>query len=132
MNPMLTTLLFSIAVAISFSAIAVLVLGWRRHPAAESFAMSGLILFLILFLALWAGSMWLAPAGPAIAGAPLVAMIVMATIITLLILAATPRHHRHTIRLEPGGNTEAPRGIDIALIMLLALLLAVALAGSLQ
>lgn len=54
-------------------------------------------LFFLIFLATWAGGLWIEPAGPAMWGVSLTVFIVVGGLVALLVAASlpTPRHRRH-------------------------------------
>ena len=59
----------------------------RRGPGP----MEGILFFfLILFLAIWAGGLWLVPVGPALWGAPWLSFLITGVILALILAAATP------------------------------------------
>jgi len=63
--------------------------------------------FLILFLATWAGGLWLTPVGPLMMGVPWMSFLLVALIVGLILAATTPSRYRRGE--EPGrGETVAP------------------------
>ena len=129
--------LYALFVAILLAAVLIGLLGWRR-PASSSAPADILFLFVILFLLVWAGGIWIEPFGPAMWGGywlPFVAVGVIA----LLLLAAAGSSGRHRVRrydtseVEPArvAEEEAGRAVAVAFgaffwFLLLALTAAIA------
>jgi hypothetical protein len=76
--------LFALVMALLFTAI--FTLGFRR-PGPWS---SVLTFFVIVFLAAWAGSLWLSPAGPVFVGIYWLPIIMVALLFALLLSAMVP------------------------------------------
>jgi hypothetical protein len=64
-----------------------------------------LVFFLIVFLAAWAGSLWLSPAGPAFLGIFWVPIVAVALIFAILLSAALP-HRPPTQKVETISQVE--------------------------
>ncbi|OHB66386.1 MAG: hypothetical protein A2Y77_01135 [Planctomycetes bacterium RBG_13_62_9] len=78
---------FALSMALLFTAI--FTLGFlRRGPWS-----SVLAFFLIVFLASWAGSLWLSPAGPAFYGIYWVPIVGVALLFALLLAGSVTRRH---------------------------------------
>lgn len=77
--------LFALLMALLFTAL--FTLGFQRRGPWSSV----LVFFLIVFLAAWAGSLWISPAGPAFVGIFWVPIIAVAFIVAVLLSAALPR-----------------------------------------
>ncbi len=92
-----------IAVAVALLLAAVLVFPLRRRGPGP---LEGLLFFfLIIFLAAWAGGLWLTPIGPVAYGVPWVGFVVVGVILALILAAAaTPRR-----RLPKPGKPAVPR-----------------------
>lgn len=111
-------IVFALLIAFVIAAIFVPLLGWR-HPGAreeEGWGAAFLFLFLILFLATWAGGAWLSPYGPAIWGVPWLGFLLFGIFVALLIAAVVPPARR----LDPSAP-EAPGGPDSEPPMLIGL-----------
>ncbi len=82
----------------------------RRGPGP----LDGLLFFfLILFLAVWAGGVWLTPVGPPVWGVPWLGFLVVGILIALIVAAAVPP------RQPPAEPT--PEGVGAADAATLAL-----------
>jgi hypothetical protein len=77
--------LFALLMALLFTAI--FTLGFQRRGPWSSV----LVFFLIVFLAAWAGSLWISPAGPAFVGIFWVPVVAVAFLVAILLSAAFPR-----------------------------------------
>lgn len=91
--------LFAFLMALLFTAV----FTWgfeRRGPWS-----SVLVFFLIVFLAAWAGSLWLSPAGPAFLGIFWVPIVAVAFIFAVLLSAALP-HRPPTQEVETISQVE--------------------------
>jgi hypothetical protein len=80
------------ALLIATFLVAVIGLGFRRRrldaaPAA---------VFVMIFLATWAGGVWLAPIGPAIWGLDILSFVIVGVLIALLLTAVMPRRPPRT------------------------------------
>lgn len=81
-----TAMFLALLIAFALSVMLAGVVRWR-HPAASGFWPALLFAFLVLFLAAWAGGLWLKPVGPEVLGAPWVPYVVVGVIVALLLLA---------------------------------------------
>lgn len=125
----------AIVVALLFTMPIVWLLGWRRPGAAaeESVVLSGLFMFVLVFLATWALSGWLTPWGPQVSGTPWLLALIVAAFVALLVLVASPSPSYSTtssIGGEPAGVDRAAEGIGLMFWILVVLLLIVAVIGS--
>jgi len=77
-------LLFAFIIALLFSAI--FFSGFRR----QGFGTGLFILFLVLFLATWAGGVWVTPVGPLLWGASWLSFVVVGFFIALLLSLLIP------------------------------------------
>lgn len=77
-------------VALFLAMLLAAILGWR-HPARPDVDAwpTILFLFIILFLAVWAGGVWLIPFGPQLAGAYWLPFVVVGLAIALILAAAS-------------------------------------------
>lgn len=58
--------------------------------SAREYGPSGTLLFVLLFLFVWAGGVWLAPIGPALGGVYVLGFVLVGLILTLLFAALAP------------------------------------------
>jgi peptidoglycan/LPS O-acetylase OafA/YrhL len=77
---------FFFAILIALLLTAVFAAGFRR----QGWGTALVFFFLILFLATWAGGMWVVPFGPIAWGVPWVAYLFVGIVIALLITALIP------------------------------------------
>lgn len=59
--------------------------------------------FLIIFLAVWAASIWVSPAGPLLFGYSLIPIGIVGVIFALIIASAAPPDSRESIRYKKDG-----------------------------
>ena len=128
-------LVIAILVALLFTLPIVWMLGWRRPGAApeESVVVSGLFMFVLVFLATWALSGWLTPWGPEVSGVPWLLAMIVAAFVALLVLVASPSPSYSTTSSsggEPADVDRAAEGIGLMFWILVVLLLIVALIGN--
>ena len=89
-----------IAVLLAGVSVAILVLGLRaRSPWATG------PLFLVLFLATWAGGIWMAPFGPTIWNVYWLPFLLIAVMTAVLVVAVAPLHGRD-------ATAERERGVE--------------------
>lgn len=81
----LMQILFALVMALLFTAI--FTLGFQRRGPWSSV----LVFLLIVFLAAWAGSLWLSPLGPVFVGVYWVPIVLAAFLFAVLLAAAAPR-----------------------------------------
>lgn len=84
-----TELLFALGFAMAITALVMWVFGWR-HPARPGIGPAGMFLFSLLFVAVWAGGVWIAPHGPRAWGVPWIGFLVTGLVVAAIILAALP------------------------------------------
>jgi len=104
-------LLFAVLVAAVLSAI--FAYGFRKSgPWFNVF-----IFFIIVFLASWAGGIWLSPFGPSIWGAHFFSFLIVGLIFALLLTAITPRvPEESTVELvEPQEKKREKRAVLVML-----------------
>lgn len=89
-------LIINALIAAIFSGILIAIIG---RPTAKSKGLGFLFYFVLLFLAMWAGALWITPFGPVIYGAAILPILMVAVLISLLIVvsAMTP-FERDTLR----------------------------------
>ena len=95
--------------------------------------LSGLFMFVLVFLATWALSGWLAPWGPEVSGVPWLLAMIVAAFVALLVLVASPSPTYSTTSSVSGdtaGVDRAAEGIGLMFWVLVVLLLIVALVGN--
>ncbi len=86
----LINLIFVFVFALLLASILALAFGWRHPARAEAFGVSLLFLFIVFFLAIWAGAVWIQPWGPVLYGVPWLSMFLIGLFVALLILSLTP------------------------------------------
>lgn len=106
-------------------------LGWRHprrpdSPVAETI----IFLFLIFFLAIWAGGIWMAPVGPVIAGYTWLPFVLVGLFVLLLIAAASAPREPPRTTAEARVEAEEAAAVGTALgaffwILLTALIVAI-------
>ncbi|HVW27469.1 MAG TPA: hypothetical protein VHC69_19025 [Polyangiaceae bacterium] len=100
--------------------------GFRlRHPDIEPASI--FVTLLILFLATWAGGVWLVPIGPRIWGVAWGSFVVVGLIIALVIVAVSTVDERPATFGEP--SIRRARIVDLLLLLLLVLLVLAIVAG---
>ncbi len=83
---MIVDLLLALLVAILLAALLAWPLG-RRGPGPLG---GVLFFFVILFLAAWAGGVWLTPIEPSLYGVPWLSFLLVGLVLALILAAATP------------------------------------------
>lgn len=122
----------AILVALLFTLPIVWLLGWRRPGAApeESIVLSGMFMFLLVFLATWALSGWLTPWGPEVEGVPWLLAMIVAAFVALIVLVASPSPTYSSTSDSSANIDRAAEGIGLMFWILIVLLLIVAVVGS--
>ncbi len=94
-------LIVALILGLVFAVLIAGLLGWR-HPSEPGAGIGGAVLFafLLIFLATWAGGVWLQPYGPLVGGTPWVAFLVVSLLIALLLLAVAAPPPRE-VRAQP-------------------------------
>lgn len=78
-------------IALVLAAVFVPVMGWRRPGMhGERMTTTFGFLFLVLFLATWAGGLWIAPLGPEVRGVPWPSFLFAGLVVALLLAAVSP------------------------------------------
>ena len=123
----LAELLFALGVAILFTVI--FTMGLKRPgpwPVWWAF-------FLIIFLAAWAGSLWITPAGPVVVGVYWLPVIMVSFIIAVLLAAVTPPDTRRskvkTISEAEQEEAVAEKVLDVFFWILLGALALIIIIG---
>jgi len=98
---------FSIFVALLLSLI--FIGAFRTRGPWGSFA----LFFLIIFLAAWAGSIWIQPVGPLLWGVAWVPILAVALLMALLLAAVTHRGIAEDIKSEPVPETPPPEEVAV-------------------
>jgi hypothetical protein len=102
---LIVDILFALVFALLFAALLV----WPFSRSGPGPA-SGFVFFaLLLFLAIWAGGIWLEPVGPGLWGRPFLSFLIIGLVIMLLLAAAVPPV-RHTS--PPVSAGEAAREVE--------------------
>lgn len=83
---------FLVALIVATVLVAALGAGLRRLPVGSVL----LAMFVILFLATWAGGAWMTPVGPRLAGTSVLSFLVVGLLTALLITAFIPRQPPRT------------------------------------
>lgn len=97
----------ALAFAVLMLALLVGLLGWgRRGDAAVGWG-AGLFAFLILLFGIWAGGVWIRPAGPLAAGIAWVPLLVVGLIIVFMLAAVLPPPPRRHAPTGPGTSDTA-------------------------
>jgi len=121
----LADVLFAMLLALLLTFLFVVVLRWRGP-------WPGFLAFLaVLFLATWAGGVWIRPAGPLAFGLYWVPFIITALVVALLLAAAGPPRRSkietiHQVKEREQGVTLAINHVLWSVIAVLAILIAVA------
>ena len=103
-------LLFALAIAIVFTLI--FAAGFRRHAVGP-----GLLFFLlILFLATWAGGLWVTPFGPVMWGASWLPFLLVGLFFALLLTALIPPSGERSMAEEPPPPHEVERRHESSII----------------
>ncbi|MFW6303564.1 MAG: hypothetical protein ACOC2L_02990 [Candidatus Sumerlaeota bacterium] len=104
---LLADIIFIFLFAIIFASILGWGFGWRHPRRRDAAGPSVLFLFVILLLAMWAGSTWMTPWGPTVAGSALLTLFLVGLFVSLVVMAVgTPP--------EPYEPTEpAAEGEDV-------------------
>jgi hypothetical protein len=90
-------LLIAFVLAGLFVAILVGVLSWRYPREGEAGA-TALFLFLIFFLVLWAGALWVQPIGPLLWGVAWIPLIFLGIFLVLVMAALMPADRTAILR----------------------------------
>lgn len=119
-------LIVALILGLIFAVLIAGLVGWR-HPSEPGAGAGGAILFafLIIFLATWAGGVWLQPYGPLVGGTPWVAFLLVSLLIALILVAVAAPPPRD-VRAEPAEVTRkaaAFSGFFWALVVVLILLI---------
>ncbi len=129
-------ILYALLVAIFLAAVLLGLVGWRRSPSSSGWA-DALFLFLVFFLLIWAGGVWLEPFGPVLWGGYWLPFVAVGLIALLLLAAAGTSRRRvrryDDSRIEPArvANEDEGKAVAVAFgaffwFLLLALVVAIA------
>ena len=94
-------LLFALVIACILTII--FAVGFRRQEWGAGL----LLFFLILFLATWAGGLWLTPIGPLWWGVPWLSFLLVGLVIALLLVALIPAGRPPRINRDPRRQARA-------------------------
>ena len=103
----ITPLLVAFLLAIILTLL--LAVGLRGQP----WGVGIVFFFLILFLATWAGGLWLTPVGPVMLGVPWMSFLLVALIVGLILVSLTPDSRRR--RGKPLASEKVPAQSDTAI-----------------
>lgn len=106
---------FSVALALSL----IFVYGFRRKGPWTNFY----TFFLIIFLATWAGGLWITPIGPSIRGIFWLPFLLVGAVFSLLLAAATPRSDQPSIELKTKKQVKKEETIEIAISIFMWILI---------
>lgn len=112
-----------LALVLSGVAIAILVRGLRFRPSTPVWG-----LFVLLFFAIWAGGVWIAPAGPEHLGINWLPFLLIAILLTVFVVALTP-HRSAGQRSEREVEREVVVGLGLYFWVLIGALAAAIMAG---
>lgn len=115
-----------IALIIALILSTIFVFGFRRRGPWPNF----FFFFIIIFLATWAGGLWLTPIGPSIGGVFLLPFLLVGAVFALLLAAATPAEKPTSIELKTRQQVEKEKKIETAVsiffwILIVALAVAI-------
>ncbi|MFP4528209.1 MAG: hypothetical protein ACLFQX_06640 [Candidatus Kapaibacterium sp.] len=96
---------FIFALVIGFALTALFATGFRRRTYWPGF----FTFFFIIFLAAWAGGLWLRPVGPEWFGVFWIPFIAVGLLFALLLLALLPPRYRRGLPREESAETEAEK-----------------------
>jgi len=124
---MWVNIVIALVVSVLLTIPIIWLLGWRRPGAGgdESDWLSGLFLFVLLFLVTWAITAWAAPWGPAVWGVSWLLVLIVAGFVALLVLVAAPVPRYGEAGVEPTSS----EGVGILFWVLILLLLFAAIVG---
>jgi len=102
-------LLFALLMALIFTMI--FAVGLRRTGPWSSV----LVFFLVIFLAAWAGGLWISPAGPVFLGVYWLPILLVAFLVALLLAAVPPRRPPHVETIsEAEAEAQEQRAVERA------------------
>lgn len=113
----------ALSLVLSGAAVAILVRGLRFRPSTPAWS-----LFVIFFCAIWAGGVWVMPAGPSHLGIKWLPFLLIAILLTVLVVALAPhgsRSHRDELEVE----REVQVGLGLFFWVLIGALIAAIVAG---
>lgn len=114
---------FAFVIALALSLI--FVYGFRRRGPWTNFY----IFFLIIFLATWAGGLWIMPIGPSISGIFWLPFLLVGAIFALLLAAASPPPKQPSIELKTREQVKKEKKIETAISVFMWVLIVVLLAA---
>ncbi len=117
-------LLFALILAIVLTAILAGPARWRHPATAETSGATALFLFVLLFLVIWVGGLWLAPFGPPLWGGYWAPFVAVAIVLGLILLAAAAPPRRP---LQAGAAAHGPVVVFGVFFWILAIVLIVGL-----
>jgi hypothetical protein len=96
-----------LSLVLAGGAIAILVAGLRLRPGRPVWAM-----FVVLFLGIWAGGMWMTPIGPTHFGVTWLPFLLIAILLAVLVVVLNPQARR-TQRAEIELEREVVVGLGL-------------------
>lgn len=96
-----------IALLVSIFLTPIFVYGFRRRGPWPGF----MVFFQLIFLAAWAGGIWLTPVGPSLLGVYWLSFLSTGLVFALLLAAASPPPERSTIVLKTREEAKKDRRI---------------------
>lgn len=110
---------FIIALIVAVALSLIFVFGFRRKGPWTNFY----IFFLVIFLATWAGGLWITPIGPSIRGIFWLPYLMVGAIFALLLAAATPSASQTSIELKTKKQVKKEKKIETALSLFMWILI---------
>jgi hypothetical protein len=112
-----------LSLVLAGGAIAILVRGLRFRPRTPVWG-----LFILLFFVIWAGGVWMAPAGPVHFGINWLPFVLIAILLTVFVVALTP-HGSARQRDEREVEREVVVGLGLYFWVLIGALVAAIIAS---
>lgn len=110
---------FIIAFIVALVLSLIFVYGFRRKGPWTNFY----IFFIIIFLATWAGGLWITPIGPSIRGIFWLPFLLVGAVFALLLAAATPRSNPPSIELKTKKQVKKEETIETAISLFMWILI---------
>jgi len=104
---LLIALLFAVALFLLFGAA----IGARRP--SQSLGAEAVLFFLLLFLVIWAGGVWMEPFGPPVYGVFWAPFLFVGLVIVLLLAALTPPSRRRPVTAAEAIQAERAREAEV-------------------
>jgi hypothetical protein len=114
---------FLLSLGLSGAAVAILVAGLRFRPKTPLWGF-----FVLFFLAIWAGGVWVARLGPSHLGVVWLPFLMIAILLAVLVVALAP-HGKRTQRGEQEIEREVEVGLGLFFWVLIGALIAAIVAS---